>query len=264
MKFSIIILNYRTFELTRDCINSIFLECKNVSFEIIVVDNASGDGSAEKLEKEFGDKILLIKNNKNSGFGAGNNIGAKKAKGEYLFFLNSDTIIRNNILRLAEVYLEKEKNIGILAPKLNIKDGSEQKNAYGDFPTVFSIIFNKFKSDKIEERKIFEKDWVSGAAFFIKKSIFNKVGGFDENIFMYFEDIDLCKRVRDIGFKIVVNKSLFLTHLVSGSSKGRNKKMKEDYYNSQDYFLKKYYGFWSMLVIKIFRFPLKVKLFLGL
>jgi GT2 family glycosyltransferase len=256
MKFSIIIINYKTKDITRDCLESILYNCDG-DYEIILVDNNSSDASVNYLRQSFGDRIKIIENKSNFGFAKANNIGVKEAKGDYLFFLNSDTILHNNILKDFKDFIDKQSNIGIIAPKLMLEEQIEQKRAYGSFPNVFNIILDKFKKDKLYTEDIFEVDWVSGAAFVMKKDIFLELGGFDENYFMYFEDVDLCKRIKALGLKIMVNRNIFLTHL-GGKSISKSNVRKEHYYNSQDYYFKKNYGIIVMLLIKIIRLPFKI------
>ncbi len=257
MKFSIIIVNYNTKNLTKNCLNSIFANCKSINFEIIVVDNNSQDSSIEMLKKDFGDKIKLIANNENIGFGPANNQGAKIAKGKYLFFLNSDTIIKSDIFSAIKIFLNSNKDIGVISPKLLLADGSEQERAYGKFPTLFSVIAEKFKRPKIVKNKSLEVDWVSGAALIIRKDIFKRVSGFDEKFFMYFEDIDLCRRVKDFGYKIIVFSEIAVIHL-GGKSLNKFSKRKEYYYKSQNYFYKKYYGNLKMNLMRFIRLPYKL------
>jgi GT2 family glycosyltransferase len=255
--FSIIIINYKTKELTKNCINSVFFNFSKNNFEIILADNASKDGSVEMLKNDFGEKIKLIANSENKGFGPANNQGAKLAKGEYLFLLNSDTIIKNNILLELEKFLIKNKDVGIVAPKLFLKDGSEQPFAFGDYPRLLSLIFEKFKKPPKYLNGPFEVEWVSGAALIIRRELFKQLGGFDEKFFMYFEDIDLCKRVKEMNYKIFVNPKISLTHLC-GKSPARFVKRKSYYYESQDYFYKKHYGSLIMYLMKIIRWPYKI------
>lgn len=256
--FSIIIVNFNTKNLLKNCLSSIFNNYKSSDFEIIVVDNNSQDSSVTMLKNEFADnKIKLITNNRNIGFGAANNQGATMARGEYLFFLNSDTIIKENILIPLRHFLDSYENIGIIAPKLLLEDGSEQQHAYGGFPTLFSVIADKFKKKKIKNSQPFEADWISGAALIIKRDIFNKINGFDEKFFMYFEDIDLCKRVKDLGYKVMVFPKIAVIHL-GGKSLNKFSKRKEYYYKSQDYYYKKHYGNLRMNLMKIFRLPYKL------
>lgn len=261
MNFSLIIVNYNTAQLLKNCLDSIFKSFNDNDFEVIIVDNNSKDDSLKKIEI-FGDKIKIIKNNKNYGFGRANNIGAKIAKGEYLFFLNSDTIINNDILGIISETFSQDRKIAVLSPKLILKNGLEQKHAYGNFPGILNIIFGKAGDLKInskpsEKKPELNPDWVSGAAMIIRKEIFDKIGGFDENFFMYFEDIDICKRVKDIEYEVLYLKQASLIHLGGGSQK-KFSKTKIEYYKSQDYFFKKHYGFFSMLLMKFIRLPYKI------
>lgn len=172
-------------------------------------------------------------------------------------FLNSDTIIKSDILSPIKQFLNNNKEVGIIGPKLLLEDGSEQERAYGKFPTLFSVVAEKFKNQKIKETKPFEVDWVSGAALIIRKDVFYKIKGFDENFFMYFEDIDLCRRAKNLGFKAVVCPAAPIVHLCGKSIKKFNKR-KEYYCKSQDYFYKKHYGELKMNLMKLLRLPYKI------
>lgn len=253
MNFSIIIVNYNTKELIKNCLDSIFSDCPMSHFEIIVIDNNSQDNSVEMLKKDFGDKIKLIVNNKNIGFGSANNQAAKIAQGEYLFFLNSDTIVKSDILSPIKQFLDNNKEAAVVSPKLLLEDGSEQERAYGKFPTLFNVVAEKFKNQKIKEIKPFEVDWVSGAALIIRKDIFYKINGFDEKFFMYFEDIDLCKRVKELNYKIIILPSVLVNHLVA-RSECKVDIRKKIYYKSQEIFFSKHYGGIITHLMKIFRF----------
>ncbi len=252
MFFSIIIVNYNTKTLLKNCLNSIFVNCQLNDFEVIVVDNDSRDGSIEMLDKNFKDKVKIIANKENIGFGPANNQGAQIAKGEYLFFLNSDTIIKDDILTLIKNFLETNSQVGIVSPCLLLENGTKQEFAFGNFPTLFNSVFRKIDIKNTNNNKPREVDWVSGAALIIRKNIFKKVGGFDENFFMYFEDVDLCKRVWDLGYKIMILPQFFLVHL-GGKSIDIDRQRKKYYYTSQDYFYKKHYGYLVMYLMKFAR-----------
>lgn len=258
MNFSIIIINFNTKELTRNCLNSILANCRVGDYEIIVVDNNSTDGSVEMLKSKYGGKIKLIVNQGNAGFGPANNQAARMVQGKYLFFLNSDTIIKKDILIPIKRMFNNKDRIGIIAPKLLLDNENEQEYAHGKFPTLFSIIYEKFKAPELVKSSIpFAVDWVSGAALIIRRSIFNKINGFDENFFMYFEDMDLCKRVKELGYQIIVYPKVFIVHL-GGKSISKFAKRKIYYYQSQDYFYKKHFGNVRMEVMKLLRWPYKL------
>lgn len=256
MMFSVIIVNYNTKNLLKNCLNSIFEKINNNDFEIIIVDNNSQDGSIEMLKNNFISKIKLIENKENFGFGTANNIGANIAKGDYLFFLNSDIVVKKNILKNIEKVL-KNKNIGAISPRLVLQNMENQEHAYGDFPLLLNLFFGKLKRKAKDEKNIIYTDWISGAALVIRRNIFKSIGGFDENFFMYFEDIDLCKRVKKEGYIIAVCKDILIVHL-GGKSISNSLERKKYYYRSQDYFYKKYYGFLGMIVMRVIRCPYKL------
>lgn len=205
---SIIIVNYRQKELLSECISSVYKSIPAGKHEIIIVNNSPEENLDEIQNTHSGIKII---SNSNTGFSAANNLAAKHAVGEYYLFLNADTKILQNfnedLFRLAE----KDKT-GAIGLGLQFEDGRFQ-NSFGLFPSFV----NEYKNRKIEiafqnkdvetieaRKKSFsetrEVDWVSGAALFINKKAFYSVNGFNEKYFLYYEDIDLCYRLRKAGF----------------------------------------------------------------
>ncbi len=240
MDVSIIIVNYNTKELTRNCLKSVFEQTKEIEFEVIVSDNGSTDGSIEMIKIEF-PQVILIENKVNLGFGTANNIGAKIAKGKYLFFLNSDTVLENNAVAKFYSYYEEEcKDDCALGAYLHNKDGSIG-NSYGRYSSflyqyihcvynLFPSLLNKRKKSLNKQRndkeKLYEKSvpFVTGADLFMKTSIFKSLNGFDEKIFMYFEDEDLCRRASELGCQCKIILKPQITHLESQSFKMKFKK----------------------------------------
>ncbi len=259
MTFSFIIINYNTLDLTRQCLNSIFSVCQKNDFEIILIDNASSDNSVEILEKEFSEKVRLIENKENIGFSAANNQGAKLAQGKYLFFLNSDTKLTANILPIIANIFVNQANFGILAPQLLTANLSPQAGAHGRFPTLSSLTTRKTKENwkKIISPSLWQTDWVSGAALIIRKELFEKINGWDENFFLYFEDVDLCLRAHKVGAKVGLCPEASLIHYC-GSSLKQNRKRKLHYYRSQNYFFYKHYGITTSLLMRLIRWPYKL------
>jgi hypothetical protein len=279
MLFSIIIVNYRTPEITADCLRSLFRFYDPTQSEIIVVDNASGDDSPDKLRQEFGEQIRLIENGHNAGFGAANNRGAAVAKGNYLFFLNSDTIIKDNIFnKLAEVLGNLESSrpeIGVFGPRLLGEDGREQAGAAGANPSLYGIIAGKLAGGRqqISDRKmggvnqtkptkavgasVLTYDWISGAALIISRRLFDAIGGWDENFFLYFEDADLCRRAKQKGRQAALLNDIKIIHR-GGQSFPNSRQQKKYYYQSQNYYWKKYYGPTTTTLMKIIRWPYKL------
>lgn len=206
---SFIIVNYKSLPYIEKCVNSIFQNISSTPFEIIIVNNSPEENLvAVKQGKE---NIIIIES-QNKGFAAGCNFGSKFAKGEFLFFLNPDTILLNDFFPEMLQYFGN-KEFGVIGLKLFNQQNLFQIS-FGSFPTFIGEIKNKklknnFRKGKVESIKKIELkyqnisvvDWVSGAALVIRKSTFKLIEGFDERYFLYYEDADLCKRVSDRGYK---------------------------------------------------------------
>lgn len=205
MKLSIVILNYNTRELTLECARSVLgwykKEIDGRQIEIIVADNGSTDGTKEVFKKM--PSLKFFENGKNYGFGKGSNLAAKKAKGEYILFLNSDVKVLDNSFLKMTSFLGKNPNIGILGARLKNPDKTLQKSA-GNFYTPLNLFLTLFGADGSQRKspgKIEKVDWVSGASLMIRNDLFKNLGGFDEAYFMYIEDMDLCFRAKKLGFQ---------------------------------------------------------------
>lgn len=227
MEISIIIVNYNTIDLTIQCIKSIFEFTEGISFEVIVVDNGSVDHSVERIKSEFFN-VNVIAANDNLGFGKANNLGAKYAIGKYLFLLNSDTIlIENSIKILLDFYRNNEEKlkIGALGAIL-IDENQNIINSGGDFPTVDKYV-KAYLKKSIEEYEIVERyeyqqiGFVTGADLMISKSIYDEIGGFDENFFLYYEETDLQKRIQNLGYTNYIITTTRIIHLEGGSDTGQ-------------------------------------------
>lgn len=230
MEVSIVIVNYNTFSLTKNCIDSIIKNSKNFDYEIIVIDNSSTDRSIHELNAIYND-VRIIESKQNLGFGRANNIGAAIAKGDYILFLNSDCIlIENSIKYLLDFYKEfsSKFKIGVLGSLL-INNDLEIINSYGSFPTVFKEIQSFFSNRLIKRNKkesldvniqsnYFQVDYVSGANMFLERKLFDKVGGFDDCFFIYFEETDLQFRLSNIGYKSFILPIKSIIHLEDGST----------------------------------------------
>lgn len=251
---SVIIINYKTPELTINCVNSLLSLSASPNKEIIVVDNAPGDGGAEKIEQEVGDKIKLIKSETNLGFAGGNNKGTASARGDILFFLNSDTIVGEDIFTECLQTFQKQERVGVVSPRLKMEDGDYQPFAFGLFPTFGRLVTGATKKELTipEGKDILEVDWVSGCALMIKKDLFQKIKGWDEQYFLYYEDIDLCKKAKEQGYKVVVNLNTELLHL-GGKSLDKSRERKKYYYRSQDHYFQKHHIFLTYLAVKAAR-----------
>jgi N-acetylglucosaminyl-diphospho-decaprenol L-rhamnosyltransferase len=243
-----IIVNFRTKELTLDAARSVLSEPETNS--VIVVENGSGDDSLEWLQTQLKDtKAKVINAERNLGFGGGNNKGIWAATADYVFLLNSDAFIERGALSALTKRLD-DPSIGVVAPAVYLEDGEQlQTDSQGIFPTPAAIVSRKAAKpiDSIEP------DWVTGAAMMMRRSELLELGGFDENLFMYLEDVDLCKRYRDLGLRVVRELSAKVIHL-GGGSKESTKAQKEQFAKSTDYFLKKHgFGPASRTTVKALR-----------
>lgn len=205
LNLSIIIPTWNTAEITVKCVRSLQKYLKNFPHEIIIVDNASTDNTVAKFKKEKG--IVLIQNKKNLGFAKACNIGSKKSKGDYLFFLNSDMIALDSSLIKMYEYLKNNPKIGLIGPKyLNI-DRSVQGSVFPPQTPLnalkeFWLGKNAYSKYSPRSKKPIEVHSLSGGAILISKKLFNEVGGWDERYFMYFEDLELCRQIKKLGYKI--------------------------------------------------------------
>lgn len=219
---SIVIVNYNSGEYLKKTVDSVLTDGKGFNFEIIVVDNNSGDGSADLNYNDT--RVRIIKNSKNEGFGRANNIGVAASSGEYILILNNDTLLLENTVPPLLKILRQNKNTGVAAPLILYPDRTVQPS-YGMDLTIFTEFLQKFFFDKVQIRR-YEKrknytlkpDWVTGACFLIKRSLYEEIGGFDENYFIYVEDADLCRRVRNRGYEIVFTTEAELIHFKGKST----------------------------------------------
>lgn len=217
---SLIILSFNTKTMLQSCLASFYKHIKDAEFEVIVIDNASEDGSAEMVKKEF-KKAILIENKENVGFAKGCNQAAKLAKGEYLLFLNSDTELRESSLREAVAILEKREDLAIVGGSLQNQNGTTSRS-YGHFLTPFWIFVMLFGIGRFIDKQSVQGeklvDWVSGGCMLIKRSLFEKLQGFDEHFFMYIEDMELCYRIKQLGYGIIYYPHFAVIHKAQGSS----------------------------------------------
>lgn len=247
LDLSIIIISFNTKDLTRECIESVVKHTKGISYEIIVVDNDSKDGSMGMLEKLY-DKVgysnsQTIFNKTNAGFGQANNQGMKIARGRYLLLLNSDTLVKTNVLGEMVAWMDKNQKCGVATCALKFSDGRLQGTG-GYFPTLGRVFMWMFFLDDIPgltklvkpfhpmhglspfDRNVdFFKvkkqvDWVTGAFLLLRKEIYEQVGGFDDRYFMYVEEVDLCFRAKKAGWQVWYLPKWDITHYGGASSTG--------------------------------------------
>jgi len=230
MVLSIVTLNYKKPDLTISCIDSLWeqyeAELSSNKMEVIIVDNDSQDDSVEKIKKEISTKKFhnthVIANPTNAGFGAGCNIGANASKGEFILFLNNDTLVKDKgLMKMAE-YCQNHPEVSILGGQLRNFDGSLQPSV-GKFYTpgyAFLLLIGGQKMGILDRspKNIEQVEWVKGGLLLIRKEVFEKLHGFDEKIFMYTEDMELCYRAHLQGFGIYFYPDVRVLHKEQGSS----------------------------------------------
>jgi len=230
MLLSIITLNYKKPQLTLACMASLHeqfgKEFAENKMELVIVDNDSGDDSVailkEAIRKENYKNMHVIANAENVGFGKGCNVGAKEAKGDYLLFLNNDTIVKDAGISAMTEYMQEHKHIAILGGQLRNSDNSLQASA-GKFYTPVNALFlllglQRFGLLDTSPRHIAQVDWVKGGLLMIRKEVFHQLSGFDEKIFMYIEDMELCYRANEAGFKTYFYPDVMVVHKEHGST----------------------------------------------
>ena len=258
MQVSIIIVNYKTPRLCIECINSVFEKTIGLDFEIILVDNDSQDNSLQIIKEKFKDKVILVDAEKNLGFGKANNLGAKYAKGEYLFLLNSDTILRNNAVKYLYDFIKNDLSVGIVGGNLFDKEGNPAHSfKYNQFnlnnlkvPSFLKAMSHKLSGKPLDwefndtKEPIELNGYITGADLMIKKSVFEEVGGFDDDFFMYFEESEMTFRVKQLGYKVFSVPTAEIIHLEGASTKGKsfNERRQRMYNESAVKYFCKVYG----------------------
>jgi GT2 family glycosyltransferase len=265
VELSVTICSWNTREYLRACLASLELARSEGTIEVIVIDNASNDSSAEMVETEF-PWVRLERLSNNVGFGAGHNLAFTRAKGDLIMPLNSDTEIHASAIRQLIAFMRENTDVGIVGPKLLNPDGSLQFSCRR-FPTPSAMLFrntplgrlfpnNRFTRDYLmtdwshdEPRDV---DWVSGAAFCLRRELYDSVGGFDERFFMYLEDVDLCKRAHEAGYRVVYFPGAVITHAIGKSTDIVANTMIRQFHHSMWLFYCKHYLPKTLLPIRPF------------
>ena len=219
MKISLVIPNYNGGKYLLDCLKSIYATPPTFSLETILIDNASTDNSPAVAKKKF-PQIQLIRLSQNYGFSRAVNAGIKKAKGDYVLLLNNDIRLTPTAINALVKTLESNPRAGIVGGKMVDSQGRFCSPGFNLNPYLGFTIYNQ--SGQNTEREV---DWLSGAAMMIKKSVFSRVGLFDEKFFFYFEDTDFCLRVKKAGFKIIYQPRAKILHLGGLSSRQVDKNL---------------------------------------
>lgn len=282
---SVIILSFNTKKLLRNCLKSVFSSdnFNERNLEVIVVDNASTDGSAELVAKGF-TKAKLIQNSENLGFSAGNNKGIREAKGKYILLLNSDTRLRPDTLCSMIRVIERDKKAGAATCKLILGNGKIDPACHRGIPTPWNTFSYMVGLEKLFPRSrlfggyhqgwknysIFhEVDVISGAFFLIPRKVIEIVGLLDESFFMYGEDIDWCYRIKKAGYRVLFDPRTSAIHYKkqSGRKQDRDRELRKRIHRSfmdtmAQFYMKHYADKYPRPVTWLVRTGIKIKKYL--
>ncbi len=261
---SIIIVSWNVRDLLRACLSSIDAGCSQLDLEVIVVDGASADGSPAMVRAEF-PWVTLIACDENVGFPRGNNIGLAAANGRCLLLLNPDTEIIADTLPLMVNYLAQRPDVGGLGAQQLNPDGSVLSTRRR-FPTLATALFESTWLEPIAPKRILrhyyvldvpddaetDVDWVNGACLMTRREVFEQVGGLDEAYFMYSEELDWCRRIKQAGWRIVYLPAAQIVHHVGKSSEQAATARHINFQRAKLRYFRKYHGRWATAVLRLF------------
>lgn len=253
---TVIIVSYNVKYYLRQCLHSVNRAGRNLKMEVIVVDNASTDGTKDDIESDF-PGVQLIWNKSNRGFAKACNQGLQNAGGTYILFLNPDTIVKEDSFEKCIRFFESHPDTGVLGVKMIDEYGrflKESKRGFPDPPTALmkltglshlfphSAVFARYYLGHLDENQTHEIDVIAGAFMMIRKETLLVTGGFDEAFFMYGEDIDLSYRIQKQGYKNYYYPEVIITHFKGKSTPQKNLRHTYVFYNAMHIFVQKHYG----------------------
>ncbi|PSB17471.1 glycosyl transferase family 2 [filamentous cyanobacterium CCP2] len=277
-RMRVIVLNYRTPDLTIDCLHSLVSEVPSVpGTQVVVVDNASNDGSVERIQgaihrENWGDWVTFMPLDRNGGYAAGNNAGIRPAleaehPPEYILLLNPDTVVRPNALKALVNFMDAHPEVGIAGSRLEDPDGTPQQSAFR-FPNVWaeldgglrlgvvSKLLSRWSIAPPVKDEIHQTDWVAGASMIVRRQVFEDVGLMDEKYFLYFEEVDFCLAANRAGWSCWYVPESRVVHFVGQSSgvtdtKSKPKRRPTYWFDSRRRFFVKNYGWWYAILTEL-------------
>jgi len=255
-ELSVVIVNFNTRQLLRQCLESLRSAAGGIRTQVVVVDNASSDRSAEMVAECF-PEVRLLRNPWNHGYARANNQGSRECGGQYLLLLNSDTVVKPDALQHMTDYLHHHPEVGVVGARLFYGDGRIQGSAKA-FPTPLNIFFGRksllsklFPNNPYTRRYLpclsgdlrepVEVDYVSGAALMVRRALIDRVGPMDEGYFIYWEDADWCYRVRQHGWKVVYLPQAHIVHMEGMSSTRESARLIVEFHKSLYRFFRLHY-----------------------
>jgi GT2 family glycosyltransferase len=257
MDLSIIVANYNTRDLLRDCLQSAYGSTGKFTCEVIVVDNGSTDGSADMVRREF-PQVHLEASAINGGYAYANNLGFRSAQGRYLLLLNPDTVLPPNALEAMLTFMDEHPQAGVAGPKLVLADGTLDLACRRSFPTLdvafYRLIglskrypssprYNRYNLGYLDPDQLAEVDAVVGAFMLIRREALEQAGPLDERFFAFGEDLDLCYRIKvNHGWAVYYNPAVVVTHYKGQAMKQRTVQMTIHFYRAMWLFHQKHYA----------------------
>lgn len=260
---SIIIVNWNVCDFLRDCLRSIDAGRGDHSLEVIVVDSASSDGSVEMVTAEF-PWVRLIARDDNVGFPKGNNIGMAEARGRYLLLLNPDTVVLGDAVQAMQTYLQGHPDIGALGPQLLNADSSVQSSRRR-FPRLATAFFEStwleslapgllrsYYALDMPDDLTADVDWLTGACIMVPRAAYERVGGMDEGYYMYSEELDWCRRIKEAGWRVVYYPDAKVIHYYGKSSEQAVTARHINFQRAKLRYFRKYHGRVRAAVLRLF------------
>jgi len=269
----VVIVNYKTPQLLINCLESLLPEIEDLALKVVIVDNASEDGSVEFIQNWISNQnstnvVQLLISSENFGFSGGNNIGIKAVKADYYLLLNSDTLVRPGAISLLLEAAKQDKSLGLISPRLEWLDARPQESCFR-FHTPISQMISSANTGLIT--KLFSKfdvpyavteqprlyDWTSFACVLVRAEVFKDIGLMDDGYFMYFEDVAFAYQAQQAGWKVLNVPDAHVVHLRGGSSSVKSqakqrKRLPRYYYESRARFFYQVYGHSGLLMANIF------------
>ncbi len=263
LELSVLIVTFNSGKTILDCLESVYAQATGIELEVLLYDNASQDDTVKKIAEHF-PQVRLFQGEANLGFGPANNVLLEESRGEYILFLNPDGMLLENSLSILLDFAIKHQKAGAIGPRLRFPDGSYQISA-AEFPSLKNEFITKLHYRALDRKikpvinylenrhkEATRVPWVGGACLLVARKKLVQIGGFDPNFFLYFEDIDLCKRLARQGWKNYHLPQAVVRHL-SGYSMTTIPLIKElEYRKSQLYYYRKHLGHTSFTLLKLY------------
>jgi GT2 family glycosyltransferase len=262
VELSVVIVSFNTRTITLKCLSHLHRELAARDAEVIVVDNASTDGSVEAIRLEF-PSVKLVVSELNLGFGAANNVAMRQARGRSILLLNSDAFVHVGAVGRLIRELDADRDVGVVGPKLLNADGSTQRSCFR-YPTPMRAWLENLGVAKLfkpgsrlgdyrrwNHDQVRSVDWLIGACLLVRREVVQQVGGFDERFFMYSEETDWQKRIRDAGWQIRFTPEARATHLGGASGEAARARINGYFFDSLDRYERKHHGLLGLVALRL-------------